>query len=164
MVVRDDFNLPEDEVEGIKKGLKQALDKGYEILAKNGSSIDAVEEAIKILEDNPLFNAGRGAIYNAEGVQELDASIMQSNDHNAGAITGVTTVKNPISLARHVMENTKHVMFSGEEQKLSQMKAQLDLVDPSYFYSEKNLKRLKNQQSKDDKLGTVGVVAVDKKE
>jgi beta-aspartyl-peptidase (threonine type) len=156
-------NLPEDEVEGIKKGLKQALDKGYEILAQDGSSIDAVEEAIKILEDNPLFNAGRGAVYNAEGVQELDASIMQSNDHNAGAITGVTTVKNPISLARHVMENTKHVMFSGEGAEIIAKEAQLDLVDPSYFYSEKNLKRLKKQQSKDDKLGTVGVVAVDKK-
>jgi len=156
-------SMPEDEIMGIKKGLKQALDTGYEILDKDGSSIDAVEEAIKMLEDNPLFNAGRGAVYNAEGVQELDASIMQSSDHNAGAITGVTTVKNPISLARYVMENTKHVMFSGNGAEIIAKDAKLDLVDASYFYSEKNLKRLKNQQGKDDKLGTVGVVAIDKK-
>jgi beta-aspartyl-peptidase (threonine type) len=136
------------------------LDVGFALLENGNSSLDAVEQAIIILENNELFNAGRGSVYTSEQKQEMDASIMFGKNQDAGAVAGVATVKNPISLARYVMEQTKHVMFSGEGAEELARAAGQTIVDPSYFYSEEKLERLRKQK-KDDKMGTVGVVAID---
>ena len=107
-------NMPQSKIDGIYAGLEEALDVGFTLLENGNSSLDAVEQAIIILENNELFNAGRGSVYTSEQKQEMDASIMFGENQDAGAVAGVATVKNPISLARYVMEQTKHVMFSGE--------------------------------------------------
>lgn len=113
--------------------LSEAALTGYGILKKGGTSLEAVEAAIRILEDSPLFNAGRGAVTNAEGFCELDASIMDGSSRQAGAVAGLTTVKNPITLARLVKDSTKHVLLMGEgaERFASQMPVQR--VERSYF-------------------------------
>ena len=153
-------NMSHDEIKDLKKGLKMALDKGFDILENGGSSVDAVEAAIIILEDNPLFNAGRGSVYTSEERQEMDASIMTGKDNEAGAVSSVTNVKNPISLARHVMEETPHVMFtSGGAEKLARDN-NIEQVEQSYFANPDRLKSLKKAQ--ENKKGTVGVVAIDK--
>ena len=152
--------MAQEDIDGIKEALEESANKGYEIMLEGGTSIDAVEEAIVILEDNPLFNAGRGAVYTSEFKQELDASIMDGSDLNAGAAASVTNVKNPIRLARHIMDNTKHVMFSSKGAERVAKEASLDIVYPSYFYSKEKLERARNQQKK-SKMGTVGVVALD---
>ena len=153
-------NMSPDEIKDLKKGLKMAADKGFDILENGGSSVDAVEAAIIILEDNPLFNAGRGSVYTSEERQEMDASIMTGKDNEAGAVSSVTNVKNPISLARHVMEETPHVMFtSGGAEKLARDN-NIEQVEQSYFANPDRLKSLKKAQ--ENKKGTVGVVAIDK--
>ncbi len=144
----------------IKSGLKKALDTGFSILQSGGSSLDAVEAAIVILEDNPVFNAGRGSVYTAEEKQEMDASIMSGNDQDAGAVASVSRVKNPIKLARYIMERTEHVMMAGPGAEKIAEQGRLELVDPSYFYSEDKLKRVRKQQAK--KNSTVGALAIDK--
>ena len=144
----------------IKSGLKKALDTGFSILQSGGSSLDAVEAAIVILEDNPVFNAGRGSVYTAEEKQEMDASIMSGNDQDAGAVASVSRVKNPIKLARYIMEHTEHVMMAGSGAEKVADQGGLELVDPSYFYSEDRLKSMKKQ--KDKKNSTVGALAMDK--
>jgi len=144
----------------IKSGLKEALDTGFSILQSGGSSLDAVEAAIVILEDNPVFNAGRGSVYTAEEKQEMDASIMSGNDQDAGAVASVSRVKNPIKLARYIMEHTEHVMMAGSGAEKVAEQGGLELVDPSYFYSEDRLKSVKKQ--KDKKNSTVGALAMDK--
>ena len=144
----------------IKSGLKKALDTGFSILQSGGSSLDAVEAAIVILEDNPVFNAGRGSVYTAEEKQEMDASIMSGNDQDAGAVASVSRVKNPIKLARYIMEHTEHVMMAGPGAEKIAEQGRLELVDPSYFYSEDRLKSVKKQ--KDKKNSTVGALAMDK--
>ena len=144
----------------IKSGLKKALDTGFSILQSGGSSLDAVEAAIVILEDNPVFNAGRGSVYTAEEKQEMDASIMSGNDQDAGAVASVSRVKNPIKLARYIMEHTEHVMMAGPGAEKIAEQGSLELVDPSYFYSEDRLKSVKKQ--KDKKNSTVGALAMDK--
>ena len=144
----------------IKSGLKKALDTGFSILQSGGSSLDAVEAAIVILEDNPVFNAGRGSVYTAEKKQEMDASIMSGNDQDAGAVASVSRVKNPIKLARYIMEHTEHVMMAGSGAEKVAEQGRLELVDPSYFYSEDRLKSVKKQQAK--KNSTVGALAMDK--
>ena len=144
----------------IKSGLKKALDTGFSILQSGGSSLDAVEAAIVILEDNPVFNAGRGSVYTAEEKQEMDASIMSGNDQDAGAVASVSRVKNPIKLARYIMEHTEHVMMAGSGAEKVAEQGRLELVDPSYFYSEDRLKSVKKQQAK--KNSTVGALAMDK--
>ncbi len=144
----------------IKSGLKKALDTGFSILQSGGSSLDAVEAAIVILEDNPVFNAGRGSVYTAEEKQEMDASIMSGNDQDAGAVASVSRVKNPIKLARYIMEHTEHVMMAGSGAEKVAEQGGLELVDPSYFYSEDRLKSVKKQ--KDKKNSTVGALAMDK--
>ena len=144
----------------IKSGLKKALDTGFSILQSGGSSLDAVEAAIVILEDNPVFNAGRGSVYTAEKKQEMDASIMSGNDQDAGAVASVSRVKNPIKLARYIMEHTEHVMMAGSGAEKVAEQGGLELVDPSYFYSEDRLKSVKKQQAK--KNSTVGALAMDK--
>ena len=153
-------NMSPDEIKDLKNGLKKAADKGYEILENDGSSVDAVEAAIIILEDNPLFNAGRGSVYTSEERQEMDASIMTGKDNEAGAVSSVTNVKNPISLARYVMEKTPHVMFTSRGAEKLARDNNIELVDQSYFANPDRLKSLKKAQA--NKKGTVGVVAIDK--
>ena len=144
----------------LKKGLKISADKGFDILENGGSSVDAVEAAIIILEDNPLFNAGRGSVYTSEERQEMDASIMTGKDNEAGAVSSVTNVKNPISLARHVMEETPHVMFTSSGAEKLARDNNIEQVEQSYFANPDRLKSLKKAQ--ENKKGTVGVVAIDK--
>ena len=153
-------NMSTDEIKDLKKGLKMAADKGFDILENGGSSVDAVEAAIIILEDNPLFNAGRGSVYTSEERQEMDASIMTGKDNEAGAVSSVTNVKNPISLARHVMEETPHVMFTSSGAEKLARDNNIEQVEQSYFANPDRLKSLKKAQ--ENKKGTVGVVAIDK--
>ena len=153
-------NMSPDEIKDLKKGLKTAADKGFDILENGGSSVDAVEAAIIILEDNPLFNAGRGSVYTSEERQEMDASIMTGKDNEAGAVSSVTNVKNPISLARHVMEETPHVMFTSSGAEKLARDNNIEQVEQSYFENPDRLKSLKKAQ--ENKKGTVGVVAIDK--
>ena len=153
-------NMSPDEIKDLKKGLKIAADKGFDILENGGSSVDAVEAAIIILEDNPLFNAGRGSVYTSEERQEMDASIMTGKDNEAGAVSSVTNVKNPISLARHVMEETPHVMFTSSGAEKLARDNNIEQVEQSYFANPYRLKSLKKAQ--ENKKGTVGVVAIDK--
>lgn len=151
-----------------------ALDTGEKILKEGGKSIDVVEAVIKTMEDNPLFNAGKGAVFTNEGKNELDASIMTGDDQKAGAIGGVTTVKHPISLARAVMEKSEHVMMVGKGAEAFAAKCSLEIVDPSYFFTERRYNSLqkilkedseKVELSEDEKgnkkHGTVGCVALD---
>ena len=153
-------NMSPNEIKDLKKGLKMAADKGFDILENGGSSVDAVEAAIIILEDNPLFNAGRGSVYTSEERQEMDASIMTGKDNEAGAVSSVTNVKNPISLARHVMEETPHVMFTSSGAEKLARDNNIEQVEQSYFANPDRLKSLKKAQ--ENKKGTVGVVAIDK--
>jgi L-asparaginase / beta-aspartyl-peptidase len=116
--------------------LEQALQAGYRVLADGGSSLDAVESAVRILEDSPLFNAGRGAVFTSEGQNELDAAIMDGRTLQAGAIAGVTRVRNPITLARLVMERSPHVMLIGEGAETFGREHDIDFVAPEYFFTE----------------------------
>ena len=148
------------EQDAIKMGLKEALDRGFHVLESGGSSLDAVEIAISALEDNPLFNAGQGSVYTKDEKQEMDASIMNGKDQDAGAVASVSRVKNPIKLARYIMEHTKHVLMAGQGAEKIAKQGKLELVDPSYFYSEEKLKRVRKQKAKE--IGTVGALAMDK--
>lgn len=126
-------DMPEEQVAEYRKGLREALDAGTAVLSGGGTSLDAVEAAVVRLEDNPLFNAGRGAVFNSEGGHELDASIMDGRTLDGGAVAGVSTVKNPIRLSRLVMSQTRHVLLvgAGAEQFATEMKA--DRVENDYF-------------------------------
>ncbi|HEX6100243.1 MAG TPA: isoaspartyl peptidase/L-asparaginase [Thermoanaerobaculia bacterium] len=153
-----------------RAGLEEALHKGHAVLAKGGSSLDAVEAAIRVLEDNPLFNAGKGAVFTHEGRNELDASIMDGRTKGAGSVAGVTIIRNPITAARAVMEKSPHVMMVGRGAELFATKMGLEIVDPSYFWTERRWKSLQQELLKeqasanpDKKFGTVGAVAVDSK-
>ena len=156
-----------DEMElAYKLKLEEAINAGYNILEKNGSSKDAVEETIKILENSELFNAGKGSVLSNKGVVEMDASIMNGQNLNAGAISGIKTIKNPISAARLVMEKSEHVFLSGEGAEEFAKLQGLDIIDNEYFITETRLKSLLNAKKrdsiKDNKFGTVGCVAIDK--
>ncbi len=162
-------NLSEDQKDKIEDKISKTLIEAFKILEQGGSSIDAVEFAVAELEDSPLFNAGRGSVYNSDEIQEMDASIMNGNDRSAGAVASIKKIKNPIKLARKVSELTEHVMLVGEGAEKFAMDAGLEIVDESYFYSEKNLKRLRKAKQKTasntivhDRIGTVGAVALDK--
>jgi beta-aspartyl-peptidase (threonine type) len=149
----------------IRAKLEEALKAGHAILARGGTSLDAVEASIRILEDSPLFNAGKGAVFTHEGRNELDSAIMDGKSMKAGSVAGVTIIKNPISAARAVMEKSKHVMMVGHGAELFATKVGLEIVDPSYFWTERRWKELqrdlmKETQSSDHK-GTVGAVALD---
>jgi len=157
-----------------RTALEEALRTGHAILARGGSSIDAVEATVRVLEDNPLFNAGKGAVFTHEGRNELDASIMEGKTRKAGAVAGVTIIRNPISAARAVMEKSPHVMMTGKGAELFATKMGLEIVDPSYFWTERRWKSLQNELRKETspqsalpadperKHGTVGAVAVDR--
>lgn len=158
----------EKEVEYRAK-LDEAISKGHEILNNGGTAMEAVQRTINILEDSPLFNAGKGAVFNHEGYNELDASIMDGKTLNAGAIAGVTRVKNPINLAFEVMENSPHVILSGSGAEEFAQERGMTMVDSSYFATPERLEALKRSQDKtasltweDKKYGTVGCVALDK--
>ena len=156
-----------DEMElAYKLKLEEAINAGYNILEKNGSSKDAVEETIKILENSELFNAGKGSVLSNKGVVEMDASIMNGKNLNAGAISGIKTIKNPISAARLVMEKSEHVFLSGEGAEEFAKLQGLDIIDNEYFITKTRLKSLlnakKRDSTKDNKFGTVGCVAIDK--
>ena len=159
-----------------KMRLNDALHAGYDILNDGGSSLDAVEAAIKVLEDSPLFNAGKGAVFNNDGINELDASIMDGKTLDAGAVARVTTIKNPVSAARLVMEKSPHVLLVGDGAEKFAKEKSLETVDKKYFYTERRFRdyeRIKNQKStggkkasieksEAGKYGTVGAVALDK--
>lgn len=161
-------NLPDSNL--YKEKLEEALKKATDTLSKGGSSLDAVEVAIRVLEDSPLFNAGKGAVFNDEGKNELDASIMDGKTLKAGAVAGVTTIRNPITAARTVMEKSKHVMLTGKGAEKFATDQGLEIVDPSYFFDQKRwdlyLKLKGKSEIKisdaDSTHGTVGVVALDK--
>ena len=142
-------------------GLEAALSAGKRLLEAGGSSLDAVEEVIAILEDDIQFNAGRGAVFNAAGKHELDASIMDGETLAGGGVAGVRTVKNPIRLARKVMEQTRHVLLAGAGAEAFADATGVERVEPEYFYSEKRWLALQQKLESADK-GTVGVVALDR--
>jgi len=148
--------------------LNRALLVGDSVLAAGGTSMDAVEKTIIVLEDSPLFNAGKGAVFTHEGTIELDASVMEGKSLSAGAVTGITDIKNPISLARTVMEKSEHVFLSGKGASQFAVEQGFKLVPNSYFYTEKRFQQLQellNNERKagtNDKHGTVGCVALDR--
>lgn len=155
-------NLPDASRQAYLASLDSALNLGLDLLDSGGAAIDAVEAVIRYLEDNPLYNAGRGAVFTSAGENELDASIMNGSDLNAGAVAGVKDIRHPISAARAVMEKSAHVMLSGEGASLFARDQGLEIVDPSFFYTEKRYKSL--QRVKDEeKHGTVGCVALDRR-
>lgn len=167
---------PEKEKE-FRDKLTEAVAAGYKALQAGKSSIDAVEIAIRILEDSPLFNAGKGAVFTNDGKNELDASIMFGKTQAAGAVAGLHRVKNPISLARAVMEKSEHVMMIGDGAEKFAAEQKIELVDPKYFWTqhrwdalqkilkEESDKKKVGQFTKDEpanRFGTVGAVALDK--
>ncbi|KAJ2159327.1 hypothetical protein GGF46_003119 [Coemansia sp. RSA 552] len=127
--------MSREEEESLRAGLHQAAEAGYAVLAKGGAAVDAVESAVRALEDNPLFNAGKGAVFNADGVNQLEASLMDGQSGAAGAATLLTVVKNPVSLARKVMESNVHVFLGGSGAEKYAKETGLDIVDPSYFWT-----------------------------
>lgn len=176
-------NMSDEQEKAYQEKLQEALDSGYTILKNGGTAIDAVEKAIVVMEDSPLFNAGKGAVYTNAATNELDASIMDGKTLNAGAISGVSHIKNPIKLARVVMEKSEHVMLSGKGAEDFAKQHQLEVADSAYFYDEHRLKQLNKikktekiqldhsenddeqgdaTELKDSKFGTVGAVALDK--
>jgi len=156
-------NLPEEEIDAIKDGISEALETGQEILKKGGTAIDAVEAVIRYLENNPHFNAGKGAVLTEEGLAELDASIMSGSDLSCGAVGNVKRVKNPITLARNVMEKSKHVLLVSDGAEKFAKETGLEMVESDYFITpemkKNNKKRMK--EIEEGKKGTVGAVALD---
>ena len=152
---------PEKEAAYLEK-LNEALEAGERILKNRGSSLDAVTEVIIVMENSPLFNAGKGAVFTAEGINEMDASIMEGKHHKAGAITGVQHIKNPILGARAVMEKTNHVLLTGEGAEELAQAVGLEMVDSSYFFTESRWNSYLRAKDKIDNHGTVGAVALDK--
>jgi beta-aspartyl-peptidase (threonine type) len=150
-------------------GLRQARDAGYVVLERGGSSVDAVEVAVAALEDFPLFNAGRGAVFNNVGKHEMDACIMRGDTKEAGAVCGVAGVKNPVKLARAVMERSGHVLLSGQGAEEFGRAQGMEFADEAYFYTQQRYDQwqqaLKEDRVQldhsDKKFGTVGAVALD---
>ncbi len=149
------------------RALEKALRAGGAVLADGGSSLDAVTATITLLEDEPLFNAGKGAVFTSEGKNELDAAIMDGATLNAGAVAAVTRIRNPILLARAVMERSKHVLLIGDGAEAFAAEQGFLFVDPGYFFTRERwdaLQRTKGSESfpDSDPMGTVGAVALDK--
>ncbi|MET0634707.1 MAG: isoaspartyl peptidase/L-asparaginase [Chitinophagaceae bacterium] len=139
---------PEKE-EAYQSALNKALKAGSEILASGGSAVDAVEATVRVLEDNPLFNAGKGAVFTNDGRNELDAAIMDGRTLAAGAVAGVTRIRNPISTARRVMDDSKFVMLTGKGAEDFALEQEQELVDPSYFYTEARWQGLLKARAED---------------
>lgn len=175
-------NMTDSLEQAYKTKLEEAIRAGHAVLEQGGTSIEAIEQAINIMENSPLFNAGKGAVFTNAETNELDAAVMDGQTLNAGAVAGVTTVKNPIDLAIAVMKNSEHVMMIGKGAETFAQEQNIELVDPKYFYTEdrfRSLKRIKDSEKtqldhddqktafldpliKDSKYGTVGAVALDK--
>ena len=166
--------LPRAEMRGeqelnYRAGLAEALDAGYAVLQARGSSLDAVTRAVMVLEDNPLFNAGRGSVFTHDGRNELDAAIMDGRTLRAGAVSALTHIKNPIDLARAVMEHSEYVMLSGAGAEEFALSRGVALVPQSYFHTPERWRQLERVRSGDAGLsaltishvGTVGAVALD---
>jgi beta-aspartyl-peptidase (threonine type) len=155
----------------IRADLDRALDAGNAVLAKGGSALDAVTAAIVVLEDSPWFNAGKGAVYDAEGGHELDASIMEGHTRRAGAVAAVTTIRNPVKLARAVMEHSEHVMLAADgAEKFADTRPEIERVDNHWFDTERRREQLRKAQALEQRhdapapgayYGTVGAVALD---
>ena len=161
---------PEMEAEYLA-ALNTALDVGEEVLRSGGTSLDAVQRTILIMEDSPLFNAGKGAVFTHDGKNEMDAAIMDGKTQQAGAVAGVRTIKNPILAARAVMEKTEHVLLSGRGAEEFAATQGIELVDPQYFFTERRWQSLQTALEKErqnaalseqEKHGTVGAVALDR--
>lgn len=144
-----------------RAALTEALSRGKDILANGGTALDAVEQTIRIMEDNPLFNAGKGAVFTHEGKNELDAAIMDGSNLAAGSVACVTDIKNPISAARRVMTNSPHVLLTGAGASQFAREQGLEIVPPSYFYTDRQFNQLQEILKK-EKNGTVGCCALDK--
>ncbi|MGB3802305.1 MAG: isoaspartyl peptidase/L-asparaginase [Lewinella sp.] len=165
-------NMTDERAAGIREAMNAAMDAGEAVLRDGGSAADAVEATIWVMEDSPYFNSGKGAVFTNAGINELDASFMTGEDQNAGAVGGVTNLKHPISAARAVMEKSEHVLLTGKGAEEFAQSTGLEVVDPSYFYTEERYQSLqralegeKVEQEKvdvDQKHGTVGCVALDK--
>lgn len=167
---------PEQEAEYRAK-LTEALEAGHAVLAQGGESLDAVVAAINVMEDSPLFNAGKGAVFTAEGKNEMDAAIMDGSTRMAGAVTGVTRVKNPINLARLVMEESPHVFMAGAGAEEFAEQQGVEMVTEDYFYTQRRWDSLQRALAEENgnlsaasggpwnsdtrKMGTVGAVALD---
>jgi len=175
-------NMTAEKEVAYRAAMTKALQTGYDALKSGKSSLDAVEVAIHVLEDSHLFNAGKGAVFTHEGKNEMDAAIMDGKTLKAGAIAGVTVIRNPISAARAVMDKSEHVMMAGKGAEDFAKQAGLTIVDPSYFYTEDRWKGLQQALKQDSmktvldhdkkasklgtinpdfKFGTVGAVALD---
>jgi beta-aspartyl-peptidase (threonine type) len=176
-------NMTDEQDAQYRAKLKEALDAGYQVLESGGEALDAVIASVKVMEDSPLFNAGKGAVFTNEGKNEMDAAIMDGRDLNAGAVAGLTTVKNPITAAKAVMENSPHVFMTGKGAEQFASEQELELVSPDYFYTDirfQQLERIRQTEKSeldhssirelelqdpyfnDRKFGTVGAVALDK--
>ncbi|SFB74058.1 beta-aspartyl-peptidase (threonine type) [Zunongwangia mangrovi] len=173
-------NMTDSLEKAYKVKLEEAIRTGHEILANGGTAIEAVQRTINVMEDSPLFNSAKGAVFANDETNQLDASIMDGETLNAGAVAGVSNVKNPINLAYEVMENSEHVLLAGKGAEEFAAQRGLEIVDPSYFYTEnrfKSLQRVKEREAektgnktaanydsfiKDSKFGTVGCAALDK--
>lgn len=159
---------PEQEA-SVRAGMDAALKAGSDVLARGGSAMDAVEATIRVLEDDPNFNAGRGAVFTWDGRNELDSSFMDGRTRMAGAVAGVTTVRHPVSLARKVMEDSPHVLLSGAGAEQFAKEKGLEIVDPSWFATPRRRQQLEKLKGDDTlswfdvdmKYGTVGAVAMD---
>jgi beta-aspartyl-peptidase (threonine type) len=170
-------NMSPSQEEAYRKGLKEALLAGFELLNSGKSSLDAIEKTIRVLEENPLFNAGRGAVFASNGQNELDASVMVGHTGRAGAVAGVTRIKSPIEAARAVMEKSEHVLMIGLGTEEFARQQGIELVDPSYFWTEHRWNDLQRAQAREaaanesaatrvipieERMGTVGAVARDR--
>ena len=155
-----------------KAALETALNAGYAILEAGGTALDAVECAVKLLEDTPLFNAGKGSVFTAEGTHEMDAAIMDGSNVKAGAVSLITGIKNPVALARDIMDHSYHVFLAGEGAMTFAKSRGHEVLEPPYFYDEVRYQQwqgikdsdqfqLDHSVKKDGKFGTVGAVACD---
>ncbi|TPE44000.1 isoaspartyl peptidase/L-asparaginase family protein [Pontibacter mangrovi] len=174
-------NMTPEKEKAYREKLNEALQVGYDVLKKGGTSLDAVEATIHVMENSPLFNAGKGAVFTNEGKNEMDAAVMDGKTLMAGSVASVTTIKNPITAARAVMEKSEHVMMIGSgAEKFAKMQG-VEIVDPSYFYTETRYNQLQKLKDKEKtkldhdggtssnenifiegkKFGTVGCVALD---
>lgn len=165
-------HLSEERERAYRAALDEAIDTAYDLLNKGGSSLDAVEKAVCMLEDSPLFNAGKGSVFTEKGGHEMDASIMDGSNRQAGAVALVSGIKNPVSLARLVMERSEHILLAGEGAMEFAEKRGMKRVPESYFFDEFRHKQwlsvkdsgkvqLDHSADQERKFGTVGAVALD---
>jgi beta-aspartyl-peptidase (threonine type) len=168
VIEREQLNRAPGKETEIRAGLDRALVAGSDVLEAGGTALDAVDTAVRVLEDDPNFNAGHGAVLTYDGKIELDAAIMDGQTREAGAVTGVTATRNPVALARRVMERSGHVMLGGEGADAFSRGQGLELVDPSYFETEYRRRQIETFKASEIsaldleyRYGTVGAVALD---